>query len=61
MGINFSHLFITFLGLPPDTSDAPICGANLPADWSAPGQPTCPKCLAEAKRRGLICGPEPVA
>jgi hypothetical protein len=56
MANNYSHLFITFLGLPPDTTDAPICGANLPADWSVRDRAIpvpCPKCLAEAKRRGL--------
>ena len=52
--MNFSHLFVTFLGLPPDTSEAPVCGAALPVDWEAHGQPTCPNCLAEAKRRGLL-------
>ncbi len=50
---NFSHYFLTFLGLPPDTSEAPLCGADLPPAWEAHGCPPCPKCLAEAKRRGL--------
>jgi hypothetical protein len=54
MATNYSHYFLTFLGLPPDTTEAPICGANLPADWSGQGAPECPECLAEAKRRGLL-------
>lgn len=51
---NFSHFFLTFLGLPPDTTEAPICGANLPPEWEAHGQPVCPACVAEATRRGLM-------
>jgi hypothetical protein len=50
---NQSHLFLTFLGLPPDKEEAPICGAILPADWSARGASLCSACSAEAERRGL--------
>jgi hypothetical protein len=53
---DFSHLFLTFLGLPPDTDEIPLCGADLPADWSAYGRPPCPDCWAEAQRRGLALG-----
>lgn len=56
---NYSHLFLTFLGLPPDTTEAPICGATLPADWSVRDRAIsvpCPKCRAEARRRGLTVG-----
>lgn len=55
--ITKSHLFLTFLGLPPDKTEPPLCGTVLSADWRAtPGAPTCSRCLAAAKRRGLTVG-----
>jgi len=49
--IEMRHAFRTFLGLPPDTDEAPVCGAVLAVDWRAgPGDPACPACLREASR-----------
>ena len=43
----YSHLFRTFLGLPPDKGDKPVCGADLPDTWDFPGveRPPCPECM----------------
>jgi len=40
------HIFKTFLGLPPEKSDLPICGAVLTDAYDFPGvgRPKCPAC-----------------
>lgn len=38
------HVFSTFMGMPPDTNDAPICGAILTSAYSGRNQPHCPAC-----------------
>jgi hypothetical protein len=48
---DYNHLFRTFLGLPPEKGDTPICGADLPDSWDFPGvaRPPCPACQEKAK------------
>lgn len=45
-----NHLFRTFLGLPPDKGDKPVCGADLPDSWDFPGhdRPLCHQCIVVA-------------
>ena len=39
------HVFRTFLGLPPDTTTPPLCGAVLTADYDRGGpRPQCGDC-----------------
>ena len=46
----YHHIFRTFLGLPPEMGDLPLCGAVLPDSWDFAGpRPPCPTCLAEAQ------------
>lgn len=49
------HVFSTFLGLPPDTTTPPVCGAVLtPAYEAARNKPHCAECdriLAEWKQK----------
>lgn len=40
------HLFVTFLGLPPDADDKPVCGAELTSAYNGHGAPNCPACDA---------------
>lgn len=42
---NQLHVFSTFLGLPPDTSTPPVCGAELSSAYNGKGAPKCRKCL----------------
>lgn len=46
---DYNHLFRTFLGLPPEKGDKPVCGADLPDTWDFPGhdRPHCPDCERE--------------
>lgn len=48
------HAFRTFLGLPPDKTDLPICGASLTDAYDFPGveRPICSDCAT------LIANPE---
>lgn len=42
---DYNHLFRTFLGLPPEKDDKPVCGADLPDTWDFKGpRPHCPEC-----------------
>jgi hypothetical protein len=47
------HAFRTFLGMPPDKTDRPACGAAITDayDWPGVDRPPCPDCarLMEAK------------
>lgn len=48
------HAFRTFLGIPPDSSDPPACGATLTSAYDGRGKPHCPECdrqLAIDRRR----------
>lgn len=47
-----NHLFRTFLGLPPEKGDKPLCGAVLPDSWDFPGfdRPPCPACVSLSER-----------
>jgi hypothetical protein len=50
------HVFRTFLGIPPDTSTPPVCGAVLTAAYNGRHAPHCPACeriLAAATGRPL--------
>ena len=38
------HVFSTFLGLPPDSTTSPVCGAALTSAYNGRNQPECPKC-----------------
>jgi hypothetical protein len=42
----FVHAFQTFLGLPPDVTQFPVCGAILSPAYDRPGseRPRCPVC-----------------
>jgi hypothetical protein len=39
------HVFSTYMGLPPDADDGPICGATLTSAYDARNAPKCPHCL----------------
>lgn len=41
---DYVHLFRTFLGLPPDSSTPPLCGARLSPTYSGHGKPPCSRC-----------------
>lgn len=45
---SFTHAFRTFLGLPPEKTDPPLCGAALTDAYDFPGiaRPPCPDCVA---------------
>jgi hypothetical protein len=47
---NYNHIFKTFLGLPPEKDDKPLCGADLPDSWDFPDtpRPPCPTCQSLA-------------
>jgi hypothetical protein len=49
---SYNHIFRTFLGLPPEKGDLPLCGAVLSDAWDFPGtpRPPCPTCQEEASR-----------
>ena len=38
------HAFVTFMGLPPSSADAPLCGAVLTAAYDGRNKPRCPAC-----------------
>jgi hypothetical protein len=42
----YNHIFTTFLGLPPDKNDRPLCGAVLSDAWdfAERDRPDCPEC-----------------
>jgi hypothetical protein len=48
----YNHVFRTLFGMPPDKSDKPLCGADLPDSWDFPGyeRPACPTCQEIAGR-----------
>jgi hypothetical protein len=48
---DYNHIFRTFLGLPPEKGDKPLCGADLPDSWDFPGydRPACPACQEVAQ------------
>jgi hypothetical protein len=43
-GANTLHAFRTFMGLPPDDTTPPACGATLSADYTGAGKPHCAAC-----------------
>lgn len=46
------HVFSTFMGIVPDTTDAPICGAVLSSAYNGRNAPhclTCARLLAAVK------------
>ena len=53
---NYTHMFRTFLGMPPAKGEPPACGAILTDAYDFPGvaRPNCPECqaiaAAEAKK-----------
>lgn len=49
-GDTLRHVFATFLGIPPDTSTAPVCGAKLSDAYNGRGMPDCPACTAILER-----------
>jgi len=46
------HIFRTFMGIPPDINDRPICGATLTKayDFAPRPRPYCDRCAAERAR-----------
>lgn len=38
------HVFSTFMGLPPDATTPPVCGAELTSAYNGKGAPKCPRC-----------------
>jgi len=43
------HVFKTFLGLPPDANDPPVCGAVLTSAYNGRNAPKCAACLVILK------------
>jgi hypothetical protein len=39
------HVFNTFMGLPPDANDPPVCGAVLTSAYNGRNAPKCPACM----------------
>lgn len=44
------HVFRTFMGLPPDANDPPVCGATLTSAYDGRNVSDCPACLVILKR-----------
>lgn len=40
----YLHVFATFLGLPPDSDTAPVCGAKLTPAYNGRNAPHCEAC-----------------
>jgi hypothetical protein len=45
------HVFTTFMGLPPSSADAPLCGAVLTAAYDGKGKPHCPACTRAFRKQ----------
>lgn len=41
---NLLHAFSTFMGMPPDSSDQPACGAALTSAYNGRNKPHCAEC-----------------